>query len=69
MGGVEGRGKWWVLKTMSKSPFQELGFLTEKKKENSFMSAEQKLNYICWINFESILFDKLVKFKTDIVGG
>jgi hypothetical protein len=47
MGGVEGRGKWWVLKTMSKSPFQELGFLTEKKKENSFMSAEQKLNYIC----------------------
>jgi hypothetical protein len=33
------------------------------------MSAEQKLNYICWINFESILFDKLVKFKTDIVGG
>jgi hypothetical protein len=36
---------------------QEVGFLTEKKKkENSFMYAEQKLSYICWINFESILF-------------
>jgi hypothetical protein len=30
-----------------KSPFQEVGFLTEKKKENSFMFAEQKLSYIC----------------------
>jgi hypothetical protein len=41
-------GKGWVPKTMSKSPLQEVGFLTEKKKkENSFMYAEQKLSYIC----------------------
>jgi len=67
--GGEGRGKGGCQKPCPNSPFQEVGFLTEKKKENSFMFAEQKLSYIFEYNLKAFFFDKLVKFKTDIVGG
>jgi hypothetical protein len=44
---AEGKGK--VPKTMSKSPFQEVGFLTEKKKENSSLSCLQSKNLVIFV--------------------